>query len=288
MSSRLSVSKTYKLFIGGKFPRSESGQTFQVLDSKGKFLANAAKSSRKDARDAVSAARSAQPGFAGLTAYNRGQILYRIAEVLEGRIEQFVDEIRRTEGVAEAAAKAQVERTIDTWVWYAGFADKFAQISGNANPVAGPYFNLSTPEPTGVVVLVAPGTTKGESLLGFAAVLAPVIVSGNTAVIIAHKSQTLSAISFAEVLATSDVPAGAVNVLTGDPSEIMPWLSAHADVNALDLAGAGEYDWPAWQVQASETLKRVSPPVSGVPTSSLERIVAFTELKTVWHTKALR
>lgn len=279
--------KTYKLFIGGKFPRSESGQTFQVVDSKGNFIANAAKASRKDARDAVAAARLAQQSFSNLTAYNRGQILYRIAEVLEGRSDQFVEEIRKAEGVSASTARVQVERTIDTWVWYAGFSDKFAQISGNANPVAGPYFNLSSPEPTGVVVIVAPGSPQGASILGFSAVLAPVIASGNTAVVIAHSTQPLGAISLAEVLATSDVPAGVVNILTGEPSQLMPWLAAHADVNALDLAGASDYDWPTWQAQAAETLKRISTPVVGVPDRSLERIVAFTELKTVWHTKAL-
>ncbi len=169
--ARLAIPKTYKLYIGGKFPRSESGYTFEVTTPKGDFLANAAQASRKDARDAVSAARSAQSGFAGLTAYNRGQILYRIAEVLEGRVDQFVEEIRASEGVSAQAAQKQVEQSIDTWVWYAGFADKYAQIAGNGNPVAGPYFNLSTPEPTGVVVALAPAGKTGESLLGLSAVL---------------------------------------------------------------------------------------------------------------------
>jgi acyl-CoA reductase-like NAD-dependent aldehyde dehydrogenase len=285
--ARLTIPKTYKLFIGGKFPRSESGYTYEVTAPKGAFLANAAKASRKDARDAVVAARSAQSGFAGMTAYNRGQILYRIAEVLEGRADQFVEEIRQSEGVSTSAAKKQVEASIDTWVWYAGFADKYAQIAGNGNPVAGPYFNLSTPEPTGVVVALAPDGKSGESLLGLSAVLAPILTSGNAAVVLAHPRQPLSAISFAEVLATSDVPGGVVNILTGDPIPLMPWLAEHADVNALDLAGGSEGDWVSWQSDAAGTLKRVVPPSVGVPARSLERIVAFTELKTVWHTKAL-
>jgi len=285
--ARLSIPKTYKLYIGGKFPRSESGHTFEVVTPQGKFLANAAKASRKDARDAVASARSAQAGFAGLTAYNRGQILYRIAEVLEGRRDQFVDEIRASEGVNAQAAARQVEHAIDTWVWYAGFADKYAQVAGNGNPVAGPYFNLSTPEATGVVVALAPAGAKGESLLGLSAVLAPIMTSGNATVFLAHPTQPLSAISFAEVLATSDVPAGVVNILTGDPEPLMPWLAAHADVNALDLSGGSASDWVAWQSDAAETLKRVVPPTVGIPARSLERIVAFTETKTVWHTKAL-
>ena len=285
--ARLTVPKTYKLFIGGKFPRSESGYTYEVVSPKGAFLANAAKASRKDARDAVAAARSAQAGFASLTAYNRGQILYRIAEVLEGRRDQFAEEIRASEGVSTAAAVKQVEASIDTWVWYAGFADKYAQIIGNGNPVAGPYFNLSTPEPTGVVVAMAPAGKTGESLLGLSAVLAPIVTSGNSAVVLAHPSQPLSAISFAEVLATSDVPGGVVNILTGDPIPLMPWLAQHADVNALDLAGGSEGDWVSWQVDAAETLTRVLPPGVGIPTRNIERIAAFTELKTVWHTKAL-
>jgi len=285
--ARLSIPKTYKLYIGGKFPRSESGYTFEVTTPKGEFLANAAKASRKDARDAVTAARAAQGGFAGLTAYNRGQILYRIAEVLEGRRDQFVEEIRASEGVSAQAANKQVDAAIDTWVWYSGFADKYAQVAGNGNPVAGPYFNISTPEPTGVVVALAPAGKSGESLLGLSAVLAPILTSGNTAIVLAHPTQPLSAISFAEVLATSDVPGGVVNILTGDPAPLMPWLASHADVNALDLAGGSEGDWVTWQSDAAETLKRVLAPSVGIPARSVERIVAFTELKTVWHTKAL-
>jgi acyl-CoA reductase-like NAD-dependent aldehyde dehydrogenase len=287
MSARLPVAKTYKLFIGGKFPRSESGYTYEALDSKGRFVTNVAKASRKDARDAVVAARAAQPGFASATAYNRGQVLYRIAEVLEGRREQFVAEIRASEGVSASAANAQVDTTIDTWVWYAGFADKYAQVAGNGNPVAGPYFNLSVPEPTGVVVALAPQGAKGQSLLGLAAVVAPILVSGNTVVVLPHYSQPLSALSFAEVCATSDVPGGVVNIISGNPAEVMPWLASHADVNAVDLAGAAELDWVSLQRDAAETLARVVPPCKGIPERSLERITAFIEIKTVWHTKAL-
>lgn len=287
MTTRVSVAKTYKLFIGGKFPRSESGHTYEAHDSKGAFLANVAKASRKDARDAVVAARAAQPGFAAATAYNRGQILYRIAEVLEGRREQFVGEIRASEGVSGSAANAQLDKTIDTWVWYAGFADKYAQIAGNGNPVSGPFFNLSVPEPTGVVVALAPQGQRGESLLGLSAVVAPILASGNSVVVLAHFSQPLAALSLAEVFATSDIPGGVINVLAGSPEDVMPWLASHADVNALDCAGGSDCDWVSWHRAAAETLTRVLPPVIGVPELSLERITAFTELKTVWHTKAL-
>jgi acyl-CoA reductase-like NAD-dependent aldehyde dehydrogenase len=206
-----------------------------VTTSKGAFLANAAKASRKDARDAVVAARAAFPGWSGATGYNRGQVLYRIAELLEGRRAQFVDELRSTDGLTEAAAGKQVDAAIDAWVWYAGWADKYLQVAGNGNPVSGPYFNISTPEPTGVVAVVAPAT---HGLLGLVSVVAPIIVSGNTVVVVASESSPLSAISLAEVMATSDVPGGVVNVLTGSAAELAPWLAGHADVNALDLAGA--------------------------------------------------
>ena len=292
--SRLTVPKTYKLYIGGAFPRSESGRTYEVLSASGEFLANAAQASRKDARDAVVAARSAVSGWSGATAYNRGQVLYRIAELLEGRRAQFVDEIVRSEGVSAAEAGSQVDTAIDVWVWYAGWADKYAQVAGNANPVSGPYFNLSVPEPTGVVAAVAPQGVQGGSLLGFVSVIAPIVLTGNTVVVIADERAPLSAISLSEVLATSDVPGGVVNVLTGSAAEIMPWLAAHADVNALDLAGAGAIEGPkgeSWvdlQLAAAETLKRVVQPVAGIPHPSIDRIGAFVETKTVWHTKSMR
>ncbi|MEO5534394.1 MAG: aldehyde dehydrogenase family protein [Pseudolysinimonas sp.] len=285
--SRLAIPKTYKLSIGGAFPRSESGRTYEVTTPKGAFLANAAQASRKDARDAVVAARAAQSGWAGATAYNRGQVLYRIAELLEGRREQFVEEIRSSEGVSAAAASAQVDRATDAWVWYAGWTDKYTQVAGSGNPVAGPYFNLSVPEPTGVVVVIAPQGAQGGSLLGFVNTVAPALVAGNTVVAIADETRPLSAITLAEVLATSDVPGGVVNVLTGSPAEIAPWLASHADVNALDLAGAGALEWIDLEIAAADTLKRVLSPEPGIPELSLGRILAFTETKTVWHTKSV-
>ena len=283
--TRLAVPKTYKLYIGGKFPRSESGRTYEVSTKDGRFLANASLASRKDARDAVVAARSAFSGWSSATGYNRGQVLYRIAELLEGRRDQFADELSATEGLTRPAATAQVDTAIDAWVWYAGWADKYVQVAGNANAVSGPYFNLSTPEPTGVVAIIAP--QSGNSLLGLASVIAPAVLTGNTVVVVASESAPLAAVSLSEVLATSDVPGGVVNILTGSPAEIAPWLAGHADVNAIDLAGAGLLDWVDLQIIAADTLKRVLAPEDGVPAPSLERIVAFTETKTVWHTKSL-
>ena len=283
--SRLAVPKTYKLFIGGKFPRSESGRVYEILSTKGDFVANAALASRKDLRDSVVAARSALSGWAGATAYNRGQVLYRIAEVLEGRRAQFIEEIVSVEGATAAAAAKQVDDAIDLWVWYAGWADKYTQVAGNANPVSGPYFNLSVPEPTGVVAVIAPQASG--SLLGLVSVIAPVLAGANTVVAVPRFDAPLTAISFAEVLATSDVPSGVVNIITGKPADLAPWLASHADINALDLAGAGDLDWVDLQIAAAETLMRVLPPVEGVPSGSLARITAFTETKTVWHTKSL-
>ena len=283
--SRLAVPKTYKLFIGGKFPRSESGRVYEVNSVAGDFVANAAQGSRKDMRDAVVAARTAQPGWSGATAYNRGQVLYRIAEVLEGRKAQFVEEIMLVEGSSAKEAAAQVDAAIDTWIWYAGWADKYTQVAGQANPVSGPYFNLSVPEPTGVVGAIAPQSSG--SLLGLVAIIAPILVSGNTVVVVPREDAPLTAISFAEVMATSDVPGGVVNVITGSPAELAPWMASHADINALDLAGAGNLDWASLQIAAAETLMRTLAPVEGIPVSSLNRITAFTEVKTVWHTKSL-
>ncbi len=289
MSAHLTIPKTYKLYIGGAFPRSESGRTYEVVSRKGAFLANAAKASRKDARDSVVAARAAVSGWSGATAYNRGQVLYRIAELLEGRRAQFVDELRSGSGLTDAQAHREVDTAIDVWVWYAGWADKYLQVTGNGNAVSGPYFNISTPEPTGVVAIVAPqdpGVT-GTGLLGLVSVIAPALVSGNTVVVVASESVPLPAISLAEVLATSDVPAGVVNILTGSPAEIAPWLASHADVNALDLAGAGDLDWIDLQIAAADTLKRVLPPEPGIPSPAVDRIQFFTETKTVWHPKGI-
>lgn len=284
--TRLAIPKTYKLFIGGKFPRSESGRVFEIRSAKGEFLANAAKASRKDARDAVVAARAAGSGWAGATGYNRGQVLYRVAEVLEGRRDQFIAEIVSTEGVSAAAAAAQVDEAVDRWVWYAGWADKYVQVAGNANAVSGPFFNISVPEPTGVVAIVAP---QDSSLLGITSAIAPALVSGNTVVVIASERFPLSSIGLAEVLATSDLPGGVVNILTGSPAEITPWLASHADVNALDLIGAAGLDWIDLEIAAAETLQRVMRPEQGpdIASPSLTRITQFTETKTVWHTKSL-
>ncbi|MFB2555880.1 aldehyde dehydrogenase family protein [Herbiconiux liangxiaofengii] len=286
MSAHVSVPKTYKLYVNGAFPRSESGRVYEVTDAKGAFLANAAQASRKDARDAVVAARAAVSGWSGATAYNRGQVLYRVAEVLEGRRAQFEDEIVRQQGVSASAARDQVDAAIDRWVWYAGWTDKFAQVAGNANPVAGPYFNISVPEPTGVVAVIAP---QDSALVGLVSAIAPALVTGNTVVVVASEAHPLSAITLGEVLATSDLPKGVVNVLTGSPAELAPWLASHADVNALDLVGASGLEWIDLEIAAAETLKRVLPPEEGADAASpsLARISAFTETKTVWHTKAL-
>lgn len=285
MSERVSVRKTYKLFIAGAFPRSESGRSYVVTTPRGEFLANAVLASRKDVRDAVRAARAAFPVWSSATAYLRGQVLYRIAEMLEGRRAQFIEEVRATEGISRAAAEATVDATVDRWVWYAGWADKVAQVYGNANPVAGPFFNITTPEPTGVVGIVAP---TDSSLLGLVSVVAPVIVTGNTCVVLASETRPLAAITLAEVLATSDLPAGVVNLLTGRVAETAPWLASHMDVNALDLTGVSDASLAAdLEAAAAETLKRVLRPRpqdwSAEP--GLERLLAFLEPKTVWHPK---
>jgi acyl-CoA reductase-like NAD-dependent aldehyde dehydrogenase len=282
------VRKTYKLYIGGSFPRSESGRSYPVSSHGGEFLANAALASRKDVRDAVRAARSAVGGWSGATAYNRGQILYRVAEMLEGRRAQFVDEVRAGEGLGRSAAESTVDVAIDRWVWYAGWSDKVAQVYGNANPVAGPYFNLTTPEPTGVVGIVAP---PDSSLLGLVSVVAPAIVTGNTCVVLASEDRPLPAITLAEVLATSDLPGGVVNLLTGRLAETSPWLAGHMDVNAIDLTGVAD---PALatelEVAAAENLKRVlrpHPEADWTQDPGLDRMLTFLEPKTVWHPKGI-
>jgi acyl-CoA reductase-like NAD-dependent aldehyde dehydrogenase len=277
------VRKTYKLYVGGAFPRSESGRSYVVNDAKGKFLANASQASRKDARDAVVAARKAFGGWSGKTAYNRGQVLYRIAEVMEGRHEQFSSEVAASEGLSIGKARALVDQSIDRWVWYAGWADKLAQVVGSSNPVAGPYFDFSLPEATGVVALLAP---QDSSLLGLTSVIAPAIVSGNTAVVVSSFERPLPAVTLGEVMATSDVPGGVVNILTGSASEIGPWLAGHLDVNAIDLAGISDPDEAReLEVAAAENLKRVRRPAAQDWTESpgLSRLTQYLELKTVWH-----
>ncbi len=282
MTQRVAVRKTYKLFIGGVFPRSESGRTYVVTDAQGRFLANAALASRKDARDAVAAARKAFAGWSGTTAYNRGQVLYRVAELLEGRRAQFVEEVAASEGCPPEQARQQVEASIDRWVWYAGWTDKLAQVLGSTNPVAGPYFDFSLPEPTGVVAVLAP---EDSSLLGLVSVLAPVLATGATAVVLASPTRPLPAVTLAEVLATSDVPAGVVNVLTGQPAEVAPWLASHLDVNALDLTGASPELAVQLEVAAAQSLKRVRRPGSEDFSADpgLGRMLAVLETKTVWH-----
>lgn len=280
--SRVTVRKTYKLYIGGAFPRSESGRSYVVNDHKGAFWANASHASRKDARDAVVAARSAFGGWSSRTAYNRGQVVYRIAEVLEDRRDQFESELRTAEGITAARARAYVDAAVDRLVWYAGWADKIAQVVGGANPVAGPYLNHSAPEPTGVVAVVAP---QGP-LLGLVSVIAPVITTGNTAVVIASEAHPLTAITLAEVMATSDVPAGVVNVLTGPQAEIAPWLASHMDVNALDLTGVTDPELARnLEIEAAENLKRVRRPGPEdlLASPALDRMTTFLETKTVWH-----
>jgi acyl-CoA reductase-like NAD-dependent aldehyde dehydrogenase len=287
MSQRLDVRKTYKLFVGGAFPRSESGRSYEVTDHTGRFLANAARASRKDVRDAVVAARKAQPGWAAATAYNRGQVLYRVAEMLEGRRGQFVDEVAAAEGLTSEQASSQVDAAIDRWVWYAGWSDKYQAVHSTANPVAGPYFDLSVPEPTGVVAALAP---QASSLLGFVAVVAPIVVSGNTVVVVASEARPLPAMTLAEVLATSDVPGGVVNVLTGRTDELAPVLASHLDVDAMDLTGWAGRDVTDLEVAAAENIKRLvqaepTEPDWSEPPNGPRRILAFCETKTVWHPK---
>jgi acyl-CoA reductase-like NAD-dependent aldehyde dehydrogenase len=281
---RLAVRKTYKLFVGGAFPRSESGRTYEVAGADGEFLANAALASRKDARDAVVAARTGFKNWSRATAYNRGQVLYRVAEMLEGRRSQFVAEVAAAEGISADAAGASVDAAVDRWVWYAGWADKLAHVLGASNSVAGPFFDFSIPEPTGVVAVIAP---QASSLLGLVSVLSPAIVTGNAVVVVASEARPLPAITLAEVLATSDLPGGVVNVLTGRAAEIAPWLASHADVNAIDLTGAPADLAAQLERDAADNLKRVVRAEPAEPDwtddPGVHRIAAFVETKTVWH-----
>jgi acyl-CoA reductase-like NAD-dependent aldehyde dehydrogenase len=281
--SRLDVRKTYKLYINGEFPRSESGRTYPAVDSKGEVLARVARASRKDLREAVRAARTAQTKWAERSGYNRGQILYRIAEMMEDRRATFEEQLEDG-GVSPGRARTEVANSVDRMVWYAGWADKFSQVYGNLNPVAGPFFNISAPEPTGVVGVIAP---LGPPLLGLVSRLAPVIVSGNTAVVLASEPQPMPAITFAEVLESSDVPAGVVNILTGSQSELAPWLSDHMDVNAIDLAGADDQLRVRIEQGAVHNVKRLIGVDGVLDGQSPYLIAAFTETKTVWHPKGL-
>jgi len=289
-SSRIPVRKTYKLYVGGQFPRSESGRSYVVRSPDGTPLANAVRSSRKDVRDAVRLARGAATGWAGKTAMNRGQVLYRVAELMEGRRAQFIEEVAAAEGLAEASAEALVDRSIDRWVWYAGWADKITQILGTVNPVAAPYFNFSIPEATGVVGVVAP---ESSSLLGLVSRLAPAVVGGNAVVVLASESRPLPSVTLAEVLATSDVPASVINILTGLRSELVPILAGHMDVNAIDMWGVPREMREAIEVSAIENVKRVArPPRDGderfdwlddTRAQRPEWITRFLEIKTIWH-----
>ncbi|HEX6869298.1 MAG TPA: aldehyde dehydrogenase family protein [Candidatus Limnocylindrales bacterium] len=288
---RIEVRKTYKLYIGGQFPRSESGRSYVVRAADGQPLANACRASRKDLRDAVRAARAAQPGWAAKTAMNRGQVLYRVAELMEGRRDQFVAEVAAAEGLRTDRAAAVVDRAIDRWVWYAGWADKIAQVLGSSNPVAAPYFNFTIPEPTGVVGVVAPETS---SLLGLVSRLAPPLVSGNTVVLLTSESRPLPAVTLSEVLATSDVPGGVVNILTGRRSELVPVLAGHVDVDALDTWGVPDAMRTDTELLAADDIKRIARRPTTVNEARFdwlddraserpEWIAAFLEMKTVWH-----
>ncbi|RNL78115.1 aldehyde dehydrogenase family protein [Halostreptopolyspora alba] len=280
--ARIAVRRTHKLYLGGAFPRSESGRSYPVTSAEGHHLANAAAASRKDARDAVVAARAAFDGWSGRTGHNRGQILYRAAEMMEGRRAQFVSEVVDADGVSGERAETLVSAAIDRWVYHAGWADKFTQVIGGTNQVLGSYLSLSSPEPTGVVGIVAPPKAP---LLGLVSVVAPVIATGNTAVVVASERAPLPAVTLAEVLATSDLPGGVVNILTGRLGEIAPHLATHADVNALDLAGAGDLA-TGMEEDAAATLKRVVRPEADTDWTAdpgLSRITPFLELKTVWH-----
>jgi acyl-CoA reductase-like NAD-dependent aldehyde dehydrogenase len=283
-TDRLAVAKTYKLYVGGAFPRSESGRSYPVTDAGGTLLAHAALASRKDVRDAVSAARTAFPGWSAATAYNRGQVLYRVAEMLQGRRAQFVADVVAAEGVRTEQGTALVDAAVDRWVWYAGWTDKVASVLGSVNPVAGPLLNWSTPEPTGVVGVLAP---QSSSLLGLVDVLAPVLATGCTAVVVASEHRPLPAVELAEVLATSDLPGGVANVLTGRTAELAPWLAAHGEVQALDLAGAPAELAADLERAAADGVKRVLPRPAAEPdpmrVPDIARLRAWTEIKTVWH-----
>ena len=274
---RIDVMKTYKLFINGSFPRSESGRVYEIKDAKGKFLANPCNGSRKDLRESVVAARAAHNGWSSATAFNRGQVLYRVAEIMQGRIDQFVSEIVAQEGATPAAAKLQVQNAIDTWVWYAGWCDKIDSISGSTNPVSGPFYNFSIPESLGVVAIFA---DSKPSLLSLVSGLAPVIATGNTAVLIASEKYPLCAITLAECLATSDVPAGVVNILTGKLDQFVTWVGSHMDIDGVDASGLSTKDLTEIRELGAENLKRAH---SFNDAKSTKRMVSFMETKTIWH-----
>jgi acyl-CoA reductase-like NAD-dependent aldehyde dehydrogenase len=274
---RLDVKKTYKLFIDGAFPRSESGRTYEVKGAKGGFVANAALASRKDLRDAVVAARAAHGGWSNATAFNRGQILYRIAEMMEGRTSQFIDEIVALEGLTPAAARKQVEQAIDLWVWYSGWCDKIGAIYGSTNAVSGSFYNFTVPESLGVVATFAPAK---QSLLGAVQALAPVLAGGNTAILIAAEKLPLTAITLSEVIGTSDVPKGVVNILTGSSAELAPWIGSHMDIDGVDASGLTSAQEKELRIAGADNLKRIH---TFKEAQSPQRVLSFMENKTVWH-----
>ncbi|MDX1583360.1 MAG: aldehyde dehydrogenase family protein [Thermoanaerobaculia bacterium] len=283
-NERLDVRKTYKLFIGGQFPRTESGRFYPVYSAGGEtLLANASRGSRKDVRNAVAAARKAFPGWRDRTAYNRGQILYRMAEMCESRFAELQDELEKT-GMKSSEAEREVAGTVDRLVYYAGWADKIAQLYGSVNPVAGPYYNFSNPEPTGVVGIFAP---EESALLGLVSRIAPAIVPGNTVVVLTSESKPLPAITLAEIIATSDVPGGVVNLITGLKEELASWLASHMDVNAIDVTGLAEELASKAAAAAADNVKRVIR--SEIEDWTSERaqspyaVQDFLEIKTVWH-----
>jgi len=276
--SNIDVKRTAKLFIGGAFPRSESGRTYEAKDKNKNFVANVALASRKDGRDAVVAARSAFAKWSEATAYNRAQVLYRVSEIMQGRREQFIEELSLW-SKTKKQAENEVDEAINRMVWFAGWADKIAMVTGSNNPVAGPFFDFSIPEPTGVVSAVAP---EDSALLGLVETIASIVVSGNAVIVIASESQPLPAVSLAEVIATSDVPGGVINILTGSYKEIAPWLASHQDVNALDLTGVDKKQTALeLEKEAAINLKRVLRPNTKL--DGLARIKVFLETKTVWH-----
>ncbi len=281
--ARLNVRKTYKLYINGEFPRTESGRFYAVEGKGGELLANACRGSRKDLRNAVAAARKALAGWSGKTAYNRGQILYRIAEVCESRAAELTDELRR-QGSSAAEAKREIERVIDRWVYYAGWSDKYAQVWGSVNPVAGPYYNFTVPEPTGVIGVIAP---EEPSLLGLVTRVAPAIVGGNTVVAVTSQAKPLAALTLGEGFEQSDVPGGGVNPVSGLKKELVPWLAAHMDVNAIDVTGVDGETLPVVQKSAAENVKRVVTFGGDWEDNRLAQspyaIFDFQEMKTVWH-----
>jgi acyl-CoA reductase-like NAD-dependent aldehyde dehydrogenase len=276
-NSRIDVKKTYKLFIGGAFPRSESGRTYEVKDAKGSFIANPSLASRKDLRDAVVAARAAHGGWSSATAFNRGQILYRIAEMMEGRSGQFVDEIVALEGVTPTAAKKQVEEAIDLWVWYSGWCDKIGSIYGSTNAVSGSFYNFTIPESLGVVATFAPSK---QSLLGLVQAIAPALAGGNTVIAVASQKYPLPAITLSEVLGTSDVPGGVVNILTGSSAELAPWVGSHMDIDGVDATGLSAAQEKELRIAGADNLKRI---FSFKESQTPARVLAFMENKTVWH-----